>query len=124
MKTAFVVEDGRTDREQIVRYLQTAGFAVVAAPSVEDARTKLGQQPQQPDVIFLDVILPGQSGFEFCRELKGSHETQAIPVVMCSTKGTDVDRTWGTMLGADDYLAKPITATDIQQVLQRLILLE
>lgn len=118
MKTALVVEDGLTDRELITQYLQAAGVTVVSTKSVEEAKTKLSQQ--QPDIIFLDVILPGQSGFEFCRELKGDDRTKKIPVVICSTKGTDVDRTWGTMLGADEYLPKPVAAEEIQQVVRRL----
>lgn len=119
MKTALVVEDGLTDREHIVRCLKDAGLLVITTTSVEEAKGKLAQE--RPDIIFLDVILPGQSGFEFCRELKGNQDTKKIPVVICSTKGTDVDRTWGTMLGADDYLPKPVAVDDLKQAIRRLI---
>ncbi|NJL01112.1 MAG: response regulator [Spirulinaceae cyanobacterium RM2_2_10] len=117
MKTVLVVEDSLTDRETLSRRLQSSGFLVVSATSVEEAQVKVAQK--QPDLIFLDVILPGQSGFEFCRELKTNPNTKQIPVVICSTKGTDVDKTWGTMLGADEYLTKPLADEALQQVLRR-----
>lgn len=118
MKMALIVEDGVTDREFLTRKLQEFGLTVISAGSVEEAQNKLTQN--KPDIIFLDVILPGQSGFEFCRSIKSSAETKTIPVVMCSTKGTDVDKTWGTMLGADDYLIKPVDPDALHKTLQKL----
>ena len=71
---------------------------------VKKLKKKINQN--KPDVIFLDVILPGKSGFEICRELKDNPNTSTIPVVFCSTKNTDVDKMWGDMLGADAFLSK------------------
>ncbi len=119
MKIALVVEDSLTDREYMTRSLKEAGFNVISTSSVEEAKGKL--TPNPPNIIFLDVILPGQSGFEFCRELKGNPDTKKIPVVICSTKGTEVDKTWGTMLGADDYLAKPVDIELLKKTLRRLV---
>lgn len=118
MKSALIVEDSLTDREYMARSLMAAGFNVISTSSVEEAKDKLATE--SPSIIFLDVILPGQSGFEFCRELKGSPDTKKIPVVICSTKGTEVDKTWGTMLGADEYLAKPVELQTLQKTLLRL----
>ncbi|NEP50471.1 MAG: response regulator, partial [Moorea sp. SIO3C2] len=70
---------------------------------------------------ILDVILPGQSGFELCRELKTNANTQTIPVVICSTKGTDADKLWGSMLGADAYLPKPVNQQELIQTIQQLL---
>ncbi|MHC5722021.1 MAG: response regulator, partial [Nostoc sp.] len=75
----------------------------------------------KPDLILLDVILPGKSGFEICRELKSNPDTSKIPVVFCSTKNTDVDKIWGNMLGADGYLSKPIEREELMVILNRLI---
>ncbi|HEY9657989.1 MAG TPA: response regulator, partial [Allocoleopsis sp.] len=69
----------------------------------------------------LDVILPGQSGFELCHELKKNSSTEKIPVVICSTKGTDVDRLWGSLLGADAYLAKPVNQQELTNTVMQLI---
>ncbi|MBP0016482.1 MAG: response regulator [Cyanobacteria bacterium SBLK] len=119
MKTALVVEDSKTEQEFMNRTLTQMGWQVALVSDVDDARGKMASE--KPDIICLDVILPGQSGFEFCRELKLNPETKNIPVIICSTKGTEVDRTWGTMLGADAYLAKPIDPEELKQTVNRLV---
>lgn len=118
MSTILVVEDGLTDMQMISRYLEQAGYHVMGAKSSEEAQEKIIQN--KPDVIFLDVILPGKSGFEICRELKDNPNTSTIPVVFCSTKNTDVDKMWGDMLGADAYISKPVNKQELEGVLQRL----
>ena len=118
MNTVLVVEDGLTDMEIISGFLQKAGYSVIAATSSEDAQEKLNNN--KPDIIFLDVILPGKSGFEICRELKNNPNTSEIPVVFCSTKNTDVDKMWGDMLGADAYISKPVDRDELTKVLQKL----
>lgn len=119
MNTVLVVEDGLTDMELISRYLLQAGYSVISAKSSEEAQEKLNQN--QPDLIFLDVILPGKSGFEICRELKKNPKTSNIPVVFCSSKNSDVDKMWGSMLGADAYLSKPINQEQLVLTLKELI---
>ncbi|MBD2409183.1 two-component system response regulator [Nostoc calcicola FACHB-389] len=119
MNTVLVVEDGLTDMEIISRYLQQAGYSVISATSSEEAQDKIDKT--KPDLIFLDVILPGKSGFEICRELKNNPDTSKIPVVFCSTKNSDVDKIWGNMLGAEGYLSKPIDREELLVVLKRLI---
>ncbi len=119
MTTVLLVEDSLIDAEIITHYLHQAGLVVVSATNCEDTRTKL--QLQKPDLVVLDVILPGQSGFELCRELKTNANTERIPVVICSTKGTDADKLWGTMLGADAYLAKPVDQKELMSTVLQLI---
>lgn len=118
MTTVLLVEDSLTEAELLRQYLRQAGMAVVSAISCEEARLKL--QAQMPDLVLLDVILPGQSGFELCRELKTSSGTENIPVVICSTKGTEADKLWGTMLGADAYLPKPVDQKELMRTVLRL----
>jgi two-component system, chemotaxis family, response regulator PixH len=117
LKTVLVVEDGLTDTMTIGKYLQQAGFFVVCVKSGEEAQEKLTQQ--KPDLILLDVILPGQSGFELCREIKTDPRTSQIPVVICSTKNTGVDKMWGSMLGADAYLGKPVERSELVGVVRQ-----
>ncbi|MGB3301026.1 MAG: response regulator [Phormidesmis sp.] len=107
MATALIVEDSLTDRTLLTRYLQQAGMRVTSARSSEEARAMLQSAP--PDMVFLDVVLPGQSGFELCHDLKTNKSTQNIPIVLCSTKDTEADKLWGAMLGADAYLTKPLS---------------
>ena len=110
MKTALIVEDSQTDQNFFSSHLQNEGFSVSVVSSVEEAETKI--KASQPNVVILDVILPGQSGFELCRELKSQEETKNIPVIMCSTKETNVDKMWGDMLGANAYLVKPVDSEE------------
>lgn len=119
MSTVLLVEDSLTESEILTRYLQRAGLAVISVRSGEEAREKLHRS--KPDLIVLDVILPGQSGFELCRELKSNPNTQLIPIVICSTKNTEVDKMWGSMLGADAYIPKPVNQIDLLQTVQNLI---
>ncbi len=106
MRKILVVEDSLTEREQITLYLTNAGFIVRSVTSSEDAEKVM--ETDRPDLIVLDVILPGKSGFEFCRRVKNDPATANIPVVICSTKNTEVDKTWGRMGGANSYLTKPV----------------
>ncbi len=118
MTTVLLVEDSLTETQVITSYLKQAGIAVICARSGEEAQIKL--QSQTPDLVILDVILPGQSGFELCRELKTNSNTQHIPVVMCSTKGTEADKLWGSMLGANAYISKPVDQQQLIQIIQKL----
>lgn len=119
MSTVLVVEDSLTDTEVITRYLRQVGLTVVSVQSGEEAQARL--QLQKPDLVILDVMLPGQSGFELCHSLKTNADTKQIPVVICSSKGTEVDKIWGSMLGADAYLDKPVNMQKLMPIVQQFI---
>ena len=120
MATALIVEDVQVDRLIFTTYLEAAGWRVVVALTGEEALAHLTGQ-NKPDIVFLDVILPGRSGFEICRTIKADSFTQMIPVVICSTKNTDMDRFWGLKQGADLYLSKPVNRSEFLDALQRLV---
>jgi two-component system, chemotaxis family, response regulator PixH len=119
MSTVLVVEDSVTEMQLLTSYLRQAGMAVISATSGEEAQTKLTSQ--KPDLIVLDVILPGQSGFELCRELKADPSTSSIPVIICSTKDTEVDKMWGNLLGANAYIPKPVDPAMLVSTVQQLM---
>jgi two-component system, chemotaxis family, response regulator PixH len=119
MSTALIVEDVQTDLMILTSYLETLGWRVISAVNGEEALNYLSAN--KPDIVFLDVVLPGRSGFEICRTIKSQIETQKIPVVMCSTKNTDMDRFWGLKQGADLYLSKPVKQDDFAEALQKLV---
>ncbi|MBD1807407.1 response regulator [Microcoleus sp. FACHB-SPT15] len=119
MSTVLVVEDSLTEMQVLTRCLQQGGLDVLTAISGEEALTKLNSQ--KPDIIILDVVLPGCSGFEVCRELKAAAETSSIPIVICSTKGGEMDKFWGMKQGADAYLAKPIDQEEFIRTVKQLI---
>lgn len=119
MPTVLVVEDSVTDREHLTECLEANRVSVISAQSSEEAKVML--QSSLPDLICLDVILPGKSGFEFCKDLKMEQHTQDIPVILCSIKGTEADQLWGSMLGAEAYLTKPIDQQHLIETVNRLI---
>lgn len=119
MSTALIIEDSLTEAEIISSCLQQDGVQVLLAKSGEEALEKLGTM--SPDIIILDVVLPGKSGFELCRALKAESKTSGIPVVMCSTKGSDMDKFWGMKQGADAYLSKPIDQAEFIRTVHGLI---
>jgi DNA-binding response OmpR family regulator len=119
MGTALIVEDSMTDMQVITRCLQRGGINVLSAQSGEEAIATITKQ--RPDVIVLDVVLPGQSGFELCREIKAKADTSDIPIIICSTKGGEMDRFWGMKQGADAYLTKPIDQEELVRTVKQLI---
>jgi len=116
MGTALVVDDSSTERQIISSCLQKEGINVLIATSGEEALEKI--KDTRPDVIVLDVVLPGRSGFEICRELKAETSTRSIPVIICSTKGSEMDKFWGMKQGADVYITKPFTRDQLIRAVQ------
>ncbi|NJM96776.1 MAG: response regulator [Phormidesmis sp. RL_2_1] len=107
MVTVLVIEDGPSEMALMSHYLREEGFSVIGAPTGQEGFDKA--IAQRPDVIVTDIIMPGLSGFELCRQLKRTPETQAVPVVICSSKDQSIDRIWGLRQGANAYLTKPYT---------------
>ena len=119
MGYTLIVDDSATERSIIAGCLKEVGINVSVALSGEEALEKIDQN--YPDLIVLDVVLPGRSGFEICRELKGSDNTNKIPIILCSTKDTEMDKFWGMKQGADAYLPKPIDQEQLVKKAQELI---
>lgn len=119
MGYTLIVDDSATERSIISSCLQEVGINVSFALSGEEALEKI--QHQFPELIVLDVVLPGRSGFEICRELKGSESTNKIPIILCSTKGTEMDKFWGMKQGANAYIQKPIDQTELITKVKELI---
>ena len=103
----LVIED-EDDIQELIRYnLQKEGYRVICASSGEAALKKM--RTEKPDLVLLDLMLPGIDGLAVCKEIKSSPETRALPVVMLTAKGEEVDVVTGLEVGADDYIAKPFS---------------
>ena len=118
MTTALIVEDSPTQIEVISSCLRRGGLQVEIAGNGDEAMTKISSH--KPDVIILDVVLPDRSGFELCRDLKAEAGTSKIPVVICSTKGSDMDKFWGMKQGADAYITKPVDQEELLRTVKQL----
>ena len=114
IKNILVVDDSPTDLRYLSDILVKSGYAVTTAESAEEALAKVKQQ--RPDLVLMDVVMPGQNGFQATRTLSKDSATKDIPVIIVSTKGQETDRVWGMRQGARDYLVKPINA---KQLLER-----
>ncbi len=120
--TVLIVED-ETDVVDLLRYnLKRAGFKVLVANSGDDGLAAV--RGHRPDVVVLDLMLPGMSGLEVCRALKKDPETAHIPVLMLTAKDEQKDRVKGLETGADDYVGKPFSPRElvlrVQALLRRL----
>ena len=107
MSTVLVVEDTLSELELLSNYLQEGGFTVILATNGKDALNKA--MNQKPDAVVTDVVMPGMSGFELCRQLKRDPATEQVPIIICSSKNQELDRLWGMRQGATVYLTKPFT---------------
>ena len=107
----LIVEDEADIRELLAFNLQREGFGVLGA---ENGREGLNlARERQPDLILLDVMLPGMDGFAVCRELERDSRTVSIPIIMLTARGEEVDRIVGLELGADDYVVKPFSVREL-----------
>lgn len=115
--TILIVDDSPVHMKLTTNCLQTQGYRLVTAVDGEEAVVKA--KSEKPDLIVLDVILPGQNGFQICRTLKTSPDTQNIPVILLTSKNQESDRFWGMRQGADAYLTKPFEETDLLETVAK-----
>jgi DNA-binding response OmpR family regulator len=104
-KKILIVDDSPTARELIAGTLQGKGYHTMMAENGEEALHKAASE--HPDLILLDVVMPGQNGFQVCRQLKTEDATKDIKIILVTSKDQKSDRFWGLKQGADDYLIKP-----------------
>jgi twitching motility two-component system response regulator PilH len=107
MYTILVVDDVQTDRELIGMVMTRAGHRVAYAADGNEAIAKAREL--KPSLIFLDVVMPVQDGYKTCRMLKKDPDTNAIPIVMITSKNAESDRFWSQKQGASDHVGKPFT---------------
>jgi twitching motility two-component system response regulator PilH len=115
----LVVEDSPTYLRQIAGLLRDKGFDTITAVDGEDALEKAVREG--PDLVVLDVILPKKNGFQVCRQLKTSPDTQNIKILMLTSKSQDSDRFWGLKQGADEYMTKPFDNNELVANVARLV---
>ena len=111
MQTVLVIEDEKDLAELIAFHLEKEGFSCLIAG---DGASGLSEARRvKPDLILLDLMLPGMMGTEVCRVLKGSENTASIPIIMLTAKGEEIDRVVGFEMGADDYVVKPFSTREL-----------
>jgi DNA-binding response OmpR family regulator len=111
MSEIFVVDDDRDVAQSIELALRRRGFRVTLAHSGVEALKLLRRY--QPDLILLDVLMPGMSGIEVCRRLRADENTSELPIIFLTARGQERDRIEGLRAGADDYLSKPFSLEEL-----------
>ncbi|MCT4621346.1 MAG: response regulator transcription factor [Marinisporobacter sp.] len=110
-KTVLVVDDEQHIIELIQFNLESHGYEVITSENGEDAIAVA--EEKMPDVIILDLMLPGIDGFEACKRIRSNEKTRKIPIIMLTAKGEEMDKVLGLELGADDYLTKPFSVREL-----------
>lgn len=107
-KKVLIVDDSATQTHVLRTMLEKVGVDVYSASSGEDGLREA--QHLRPDLVLMDVVMPGMNGFQATRKLRKDERTKHIPVIMVTTKGQETDKEWGLRQGANDYLVKPVDA--------------
>lgn len=111
VKKVLIVDDSPTERAFLEGILSKAGYSLVIAMSGEEGVEKA--KAEIPDLILMDVVMPGLNGFQATRAITREETTKHIPVFICTTKDQETDKIWGMRQGAKDYLVKPINRDEL-----------
>ncbi len=119
MARILIIDDSPTETFRFKEILTKHGYEVLEATNGADGVTMA--QAELPDLVLMDVVMPGMNGFQATRQISKGKETQHIPVVIVSTKDQATDRVWGKRQGASDYLTKPIDEQQLIDVIKQLL---
>ena len=119
MALVLIVDDSPTDVHVMQRALEEGGYRTASAADGSEAIRKAREL--HPDLILMDIVMPGLNGFQATRQLAADPETRTIPVIMVTSKSQESDRVWGLRQGAVDYLVKPVTSDQLLRKAQAAI---
>lgn len=111
IQNVLVVDDSKTELMFLTDLLQKRGLSVRTAENAEQAMQALAQA--KPDLILMDVVMPGQNGFQLTRAIARTPEYADIPIIMCTSKNQETDKVWGLRQGARDYVTKPVNPAEL-----------
>lgn len=115
-KTVLVVEDSRSEQRLICGLLKQMGLGVELVENAEAALEWLTSRT--PDLMVVDVVMPGISGFDLCRQLRANPSTEKVPIIFCTSKDKEFDKFWGLRQGGNAYLVKPFAPNDLISTVQ------
>lgn len=120
-KALLVVEDTLLDQKMIAGLLQRAGYEVTTVDTAEGAWQHLNTQETLPAAIIVDIILPGDSGLNLCRKLRGAERFKQVPIIFCSSKGREADRFWALRQGGNEYITKPFAPLELLETVRKYV---
>jgi len=107
----LLVDDSKTELHYLSDVLTKRGYKVRTAEIRRDAMRRLGEDT--PDLILMDVVMPGQNGFQLTRSITRDSRFTGVPVIMCTSKSQETDKVWGMRQGARDYIVKPVDPEEL-----------
>ncbi|KGM41216.1 chemotaxis protein CheY [Aquabacterium sp. NJ1] len=107
----LLVDDSKTELHVLSELLTKKGYQVRTAENGEEAMRRL--QEDKPDLILMDVVMPGQNGFQLTRAITRDPAFASVPVIICTSKNQETDRVWGMRQGARDYVVKPVNPEEL-----------
>jgi twitching motility two-component system response regulator PilH len=107
----LLVDDSKTELHYLSDLLAKRGYKVRTAENGEEAMRRL--EEGKPDLILMDVVMPGQNGFQLTRAITRDPRFVDVPVIMCTSKNQETDKVWGMRQGARDYVVKPVNADEL-----------
>ena len=118
-KKVLIVDDSPTEVHKLSAILKKNGYSVIVADSGENGvkTAKL----ENPDIVLMDIVMPGMNGFQATRQICKSKETAHIPVIIVTTKDQETDRMWGSRQGARAYLTKPVEESELITTINRVM---
>ncbi len=119
MAHILIIDDSPTDVRVFTTLLERAGHRVSSAGSAEQGIEMA--RSERPDLVIMDVIMPGMNGFQATRTLTRDPATQGVPVLIITTKSMETDRVWGLRQGAKDFLTKPVGEKELLTHIQNLL---
>ena len=111
IKNILLVDDSKTELHFLCDLLEKRGYRIRTAENGEEAMRRLGEET--PDLILMDVVMPGQNGFQLTRAITRDPRFVNVPVIMCTSKNQETDKVWGMRQGARDYIVKPVDADEL-----------
>lgn len=111
IRKILVVDDSKTELHHITGILGKRGYSVRTAQNGEEALRRLDEE--KPDLILMDVVMPGQNGFQLTRTITRDPRWADVPVILCTSKNQETDKVWGMRQGAREYIVKPVAAAEL-----------
>ena len=119
MATILIIDDSPTDVRVFTTLLERAGYTVIAVSTAEDGIERV--RAELPDLVIMDVIMPGMNGFQATRILTRDPVTAGVPIVMITTKSMETDRVWGLRQGARAFITKPVNEKELLASIKELL---
>lgn len=111
VRKVLIVDDSKTETMFMTEMLQRGGYSVTSADGAEQAMSLIATE--RPELILMDVVMPGKNGFQLTRTISRSPEYADIPIFICTSKSLETDRVWGLRQGARDYITKPVNSAEL-----------